>query len=89
MQISHYATHAQYQATKATYGVTGYWHRDGGNTVGTGAIIRPNFAPLGGTASAWCGLRAHGDVSYLDPITGGMWTISKDAVTVDLGSGGA
>lgn len=61
---------------KATYGVTGYWHRDGGNTVGTGSILRPNFAPLGGTASAWCGLRAHGDVSYLDPITGGVYNSS-------------
>lgn len=61
---------------KATYGVTGYWHRDGGSTVTSGSIPAPGFTPLGGSASAWCGLRAHGDNSYTDPITGGVYNSS-------------
>jgi len=45
-----------------SFGVNGVWHRDGGSTLGTGAIPRPAWAPLGGSFSAWMGLRAHGDV---------------------------
>jgi flagellar hook capping protein FlgD len=63
---------------KRTFGVIGYWHRDRGNldaplpdSAGGGVVPGPNpeWAPLAGTASAWCGLRAHGDLSAQDPIT--------------------
>ncbi|TMQ71743.1 MAG: hypothetical protein E6K80_04730 [Candidatus Eisenbacteria bacterium] len=61
---------------KRTFGVVGYWHRD----VGNGAAPlpdpdgvpgpNPEWAPIAGTASAWCGLRAEGDNTVMDPITG-------------------
>ena len=58
---------------KRTFGVVGYWHRDRGNQVSafddTGTVVPgPNveWAPLSGEASAWCGLRAHGDLSHVD-----------------------
>jgi hypothetical protein len=71
---------------KPTYGVTGYWHRDGGNLQAPVAHVNPNngpapsvgptWTPLGGNASAWCGLRAHGDFAYTDPVTGGVYNSS-------------
>src|SRR5262249_52546490 len=53
-------------AATRTFGVVGYWHRDGGSTVPPLAApgttpVGPTWAPLTGTASAWCGLRSHGD----------------------------
>src|SRR6185295_1906868 len=69
-----------------TFGVTGYWHRDrgsldaplsGANDIeGTDAVNdpgpNPEWAPITGSASAWCGLRAHGDLSAQDDLaTGG------------------
>jgi hypothetical protein len=52
---------------KRTFGVTGYWHRDAGNGAPAAYVDNtpnspgPNveWAPLGGTQSAWCGLRAN------------------------------
>jgi len=35
---------------------------------GTNALAM-TWAPLAGAGSAWCGLRAHGDVTYADPLT--------------------
>ncbi len=65
---------------KRTFGVTGYWHRDVGNNSAplsdTGAVIPgPNveWKPIGGGASAWCGLRAQGDMTHVDPITGNAY----------------
>jgi hypothetical protein len=61
---------------KKTYGVLSYWHVDGGNTQPAVAIantspVTPTWAPIAGAGSAWCGLRAHGDISgTADPITG-------------------
>lgn len=62
---------------KRTFGVVGYWHRDPGNTVAPvlpdpDAVPGPNaeWAPIAGTASAWCGLRAEGDNTAMDPVTG-------------------
>jgi hypothetical protein len=61
---------------KRTFGVTGYWHRDvGNNTPGladTGAVVPGpdvEWKPIGGGASAWCGLRGQGD-NAVDPVTG-------------------
>src|SRR5262245_23596026 len=73
-------------ANKRTFGVTGYWHRDRGNLdaplsgandiEGSDAVNdpgpNPEWAPIAGSASAWCGLRAHGDLSQVDdPALGG------------------
>ena len=65
------------QGLKRTFGVTGYWHRDVGRNSqplpDTGSVVPgPNvqWRPLSGGASAWCGLRAHGDMTHIDPITG-------------------
>jgi hypothetical protein len=64
---------------KRTFGVTGYWHRDAGN--GAPPAYAPNppgthgpnveWAPIGGTQSAWCGLRANDDFNAVDPIAYG------------------
>jgi hypothetical protein len=56
--------------------VVGYWHRDVGSAsaplANPDAIPGPNpeWAPIAGTASAWCGLRTEGDNTHIDPITG-------------------
>ena len=61
---------------KQTYGVLSYWHVDGGATQPAVAIpnttpVAPTWAPIAGAGSAWCGLRAHGDISGTpDPVTG-------------------
>ncbi len=52
-----------------TFGVVGVWHADGG-TAAPGGANGVGWAPLDGTASAWCGLRRHGDTQYVDPATG-------------------
>jgi len=63
---------------KRTYGVTGYWHRDGG--VNQPAVpfdasqhnpANVTWTPLGGSNSAWCGLRSHGDISAQDATANG------------------
>jgi flagellar hook capping protein FlgD len=66
-------------AGKRTFGITGYWHRDPGSTVpgmpDTGLVIAGpdvEWAPLGGSFSAWCGLRVDADLSVVDePTLGG------------------
>ena len=67
----------QGSGNKRTFGVVGYWHRDNGVNSSplpdTGAVIpgpNPAWKPIGGTNSAWCGLRAHGDNTHVDPVTG-------------------
>jgi hypothetical protein len=64
-----------------TFGVIGYWHRDpGANVPGlpdTGAVVPGpgvEWMPLGGTNSAWCGLRGHGDLTVTDGITGNPYS---------------
>jgi FlgD Ig-like domain len=58
-----------------TFGVVGVWHSDPGLP---GVIVKsstdanpiaPAWSPLGGSKSAWMGLRAHGDATVIDPIT--------------------
>ncbi len=64
-----------------TYGVVGMWHVDGGNTVaapgsttwtgepaGSGGV---KWAPLTGSASAWMGMRRHGDNTHVDDVARG------------------
>ncbi|MFI5370918.1 MAG: hypothetical protein ACHQ52_05105 [Candidatus Eisenbacteria bacterium] len=62
---------------KRTFGVVGYWHRDpGANVPGlpdTGTVVPGpgvEWVPLDGGYSAWCGLRAPGDLTVTDPVTG-------------------
>lgn len=50
-----------------TFGVLGYWHADGGATTPNHPGL--SWVPLSGSKSAWCGLRGHGDNTYIDPIT--------------------
>lgn len=54
------------QGLKRTFGVTGVWHRDVGKNAGAFTLAKPNWIPLQGTASAWCGLRAEGDNAVFD-----------------------
>jgi hypothetical protein len=65
-------------APKRTFGVTGLWHRDRGNaayapgdTIAGTHVQSVKWAATevggaGSTASAWCGIRSHGDLSVLD-----------------------
>src|SRR5262245_16410841 len=64
---------------KRSFGVVGVWHRDRGSATvygGSDTIPSSNVQPVlwsptevggaGSTASAWCGIRSHGDLSVLD-----------------------
>jgi len=71
-------------ANKRTFGVVGVWHVDGGNTAippastnwGVETDGGVKWAPLVGSASAWMGLRRHGDntSAAIDPITKNPFT---------------
>jgi hypothetical protein len=50
---------------RRTWGVVGAWHADPGRNAGVGVT----WAPISGGKSAWCGLRQHGDLSVMDPVT--------------------
>ena len=67
-----------------TFGVTSAWHVD----PGLAPVVRdpspnasdvnpkpPRWTPLAGSKSAWCGLRAHGDVTEVDPATGNPYNV--------------
>src|SRR5262245_37879999 len=68
---------------KRTFGVTGLWHRDRGNApiAGSDSIAGTNVQPVlwsatevggaGSTASAWMGMRSHGDLSAVDLVANG------------------
>jgi len=56
---------SQQASAKRTFGVVGYWHADPGNAAGSAVM----WAPLGGSQSAWCGLRQHADNSVVDQVT--------------------
>jgi len=61
-----------------TFGVIGVWHSDPGNSVAMTTVPgsnphMPNWGPFHSGAdgnAAWMGLRGHGDVTVMDPITG-------------------
>jgi hypothetical protein len=59
-------------ASSRTYGVIGVWHRDdfGAPTNAGSGTQPPAIIPIGGSYSAWMGLRAHGDTRITDAITG-------------------
>ena len=69
-----YAVNGSAAGTHPTRGVLSYWHVDGGSSAtqvriaGTNALAM-TWAPITGAGSAWCGLRAHGDITYLDGVT--------------------
>lgn len=54
-------------APHRTFGVVGVWHVDQGNAAGAANGV--TWSPLAGGASAWMGLRRHGDTQFKDPIT--------------------
>ncbi len=67
---------------KRTFGVTGLWHRDNGSLAGISQDIPgTNVIPVawsptevggaGSTASAWMGMRSHGDLSHVDLASNG------------------
>ena len=70
--------------TSRTFGVTGMWHRDAGAEavqnlkpgLGGNPPANPSWTPLSGvgTHSAWMGIRAHGDHTYADPVTGNPYS---------------
>ena len=65
---------------KKTYGVLGYWHEDNGAALGTTIAgttpVAPGWSTISGSKSAWCGVRAHGDLTVADPITGNAFNSS-------------
>jgi hypothetical protein len=69
---------------KRTFGVTGAWHVDAGRNEKTPdpapgkSDVNPNpprWTPIAGNSSAWCGLRAHGDVARIDAVTGNPYNV--------------
>ena len=85
---------------RRTYGVTSAWHRD----AGSGSLVKdpnhadvnpkaPRWTPIAGSNSAWCGLRAHGDVTAMDPTTGNPYNadalegVQQGSPTVPVGPG--
>jgi hypothetical protein len=58
------------QGAKRTFGVTGYWHADNGTALTTTVPgtnpVAPGWSPIHGSASAWCGIRSHGDLTAND-----------------------
>jgi hypothetical protein len=76
-----YVLNAASGPTRRTFGVTSYWHRDLGSGLPSSALPGTNptpltWTPLAGAASAWCGLRAHGDAAVVDPVTGNPFNAS-------------
>jgi hypothetical protein len=69
IDIGNQANYRINAASGRTFGVVGVWHVDGGGFVAPPSGIPPAWTPYVGGASAWMGLRAHGDNSYLDPVT--------------------
>jgi flagellar hook capping protein FlgD len=69
---------------RRTFGVTSAWHSDPGVSTKvpdpgpTKGDVNPNpprWTPIAGARSAWCGLRAHGDIAVVDPITGNPYNV--------------
>jgi len=74
---------------KRTTGVVGVWHRDPGNAVPgpMGDSTGVAWAPLGGSYSAWMGLRQHFDNTVVDPITGNPFNVDIMKFTGNTGGG--
>ena len=69
LEIGNKASFDQPGASR-TYGVVGVWHRDDFSAPSDGGANGPNITPIGGSFSAWMGLRRDGDNKFVDPITG-------------------
>jgi flagellar hook capping protein FlgD len=86
---------------RRTFGVTGAWHSDAGRAAKTPdpgqSDVNPNpprWTPIAGSRSAWCGLRAHGDVVAVDGLTGNPYNedaiggeIQQGSPTIPVGAG--
>jgi len=87
-----------------TFGVTSAWHEDPGDALVTpdpGADksdvnpAAPRWTAIAGSMSAWCGLRAHGDIAQVDGLTGNPYNAdalrdeyNQGSPTVAVGPGG-
>ncbi|HEY2954405.1 MAG TPA: FlgD immunoglobulin-like domain containing protein [Candidatus Eisenbacteria bacterium] len=69
---------------RRTFGVSSAWHVDGGRNekVPNPSPIKsdvnpkpPRWTPIAGSSSAWCGLRAHGDIARVDALTGNPYNV--------------
>ncbi len=81
VDVGNQGNYVMNSAQGRTFGVLSYWHADGGNKSNPppfngNALPAMTWAPLAGNASAWCGLRNHGDFFYADPITGNPYNAS-------------
>jgi hypothetical protein len=86
---------------RRTFGVTSAWHTDPGSGTPTTDPnapdvnpVSPAWTPIAGSMSAWCGLRAHGDVTRMDALTGNPYNedalggvIHQGSPTVPSGAG--
>ena len=73
-------------AHRRTYGVTSAWHVDPGVNAKVPDPDQsdvnpkpPRWTPLAGSMSAWCGLRAHGDLTGMDALTGNPYNVDAFA----------
>src|SRR5439155_494226 len=83
MQAGGYGPYHVGRGPKRTFGVTGLWHRDRGNTAFApgDTVAGHNVQPVGwsptevggagSTACAWMGLRSTGDISAVDLLANG------------------
>ena len=78
---------------RRTFGVSGAWHQDPGmgpqtlDAEQSDANPRPpRWTPIAGGMSAWCGLRAHGDLTRVDPVTGNPYNADALGNEVMAGS---
>jgi hypothetical protein len=81
---------------RRTFGVSSAWHEDPGVNAKVPdpdpgkSDVNPNpprWTPIAGSMSAWCGLRAHGDVTQVDPLTGNPY--NADALGNEVWQGSA
>ena len=85
---------------RRTFGVTSAWHADPGVTGKAPDPEKsdvnpkaPRWSPIAGGMSAWCGLRAHGDVTCVDGLTGNPYNadaleeVQQSSPTIAVGAG--
>jgi hypothetical protein len=85
---------------RRTYGVTSAWHSDAGVNAKTldpnqsdANPKPPRWTPIAGSRSAWCGLRAHGDIAEIDAVTGNPYNsdaleeVQQASPTIPVGPG--
>lgn len=76
---------------RRTFGVTSAWHVDPGMGAqvlsSTDANPRPpRWTAIAGAKSAWCGIRAHGDATEVDGLTGNAYNIDASGNVTESAS---